>query len=201
MFYYLNGTITHMEANLAVVDCGGVGYACHTTMKTLAALKMGEKAKLFTYCNIKEDTFDVFGFVSQTELNCFKLLISISGVGPKAALSILSSSSPEDLALAVASGNEKALTIAPGIGKKLAQRILLELKDKLGKELGDLSGSADWGPVMSGGDSGGKLADITAALTVLGYAPNEINAALKGVDLENLSVEDAIKLVLKKSLK
>ena len=201
MFYYLNGTITHMEANLAVVDCGGVGYACHTTMKTLAALKMGEKAKLFTYCNIKEDAFDVFGFVSQTELNCFKLLISISGVGPKAALSILSSSSPEDLALAVASGNEKALTIAPGIGKKLAQRILLELKDKLGKELGDLSGSADWGPVMSGGDSGGKLADITAALTVLGYAPNEINAALKGVDLENLSVEDAIKLVLKKSLK
>ncbi|MBR6522746.1 MAG: Holliday junction branch migration protein RuvA [Oscillospiraceae bacterium] len=201
MFYYLNGTITHMEANLAVVDCGGVGYACHTTMKTLAALKMGEKAKLFTYCNIKEDAFDVFGFVSQTELNCFKLLISISGVGPKAALSILSSSAPEDLALAVASGNEKALTIAPGIGKKLAQRILLELKDKLGKELGDLSGSADWGPVMSGGDSGGKLADITAALTVLGYAPNEINAALKGVDLENLSVEDAIKLVLKKSLK
>ena len=201
MFYYLNGTITHMEANLAVVDCGGVGYACHTTMKTLAALKMGEKAKLFTYCNIKEDAFDVFGFVSQTELNCFKLLISISGVGPKAALSILSSSAPEDLALAVASGNEKALTIAPGIGKKLAQRILLELKDKLGKELGDLSGSADWGPVMSGGDSGGKLADITAALTVLGYAPNEINAALKGVDLEKLSVEDAIKLVLKKSLK
>ena len=127
-------------------------------------------------------------FISQTELNCFKLLISISGVGPKAALSILSSSSPEDLALAVASGNEKALTIAPGIGKKLAQRILLELKDKLGKELGDLSGSADWGPVMSGGDSGGKLADITAALTVLGYAPNEINAALKGVDLEKLSV-------------
>jgi len=201
MFYYLNGIITHMEANLAVVDCGGVGYACHTTMKTLAALKMGEKAKLFTYCNIKEDAFDVFGFISQTELNCFKLLISISGVGPKAALSILSSSSPEDLALAVASGNEKALTIAPGIGKKLAQRILLELKDKLGKELGDLSGGADWGPVVSGGDSGGKLADITAALTVLGYAPNEISAALKGVDMNSLSVEEAIKLVLKKSLK
>lgn len=201
MFYYLNGIITHMEANLAVVDCGGVGYACHTTMKTLAALKMGEKAKLFTYCNIKEDAFDIFGFISQTELNCFRLLISISGVGPKAALSILSSSAPEDLALAVASGNEKALTIAPGIGKKLAQRILLELKDKLGKELGDLSGSSDWGPVISGGDSGGKLADITAALTVLGYAPNEINAALKGVELEKLSVEDAIKLVLKKSLK
>lgn len=201
MFYYLNGTVTHMEANLAVVDCGGVGYACYTTMKTLAALKIGEKAKLFTHCNIKEDAFDIFGFASQRELSCFRLLISISGVGPKAALSILSSSSPEDLALAVASGNEKALTIAPGVGKKLAQRILLELKDKIGKELGDLSGGSDWGPVIASGDSGGKLADITAALTVLGYAPNEISAALKGVDMESLSVEEAIKLVLKKSLK
>ncbi len=201
MFYYLNGIISHMEANLAVVDCGGVGFACHTTMKTLAALKIGEKAKLFTHCNVREDAFDIFGFASQTELSCFRLLISISGVGPKAALSILSSSSPEDLALAVASGNEKALTIAPGIGKKLAQRILLELKDKLGKELGDLSGGSDWGPALSGGDSGGKLADITAALTVLGYAPAEINTALRGVDLNGLSVEEAIKLVLKKSLK
>lgn len=201
MFYYLNGTITHMEANLAVVDCGGVGFACHTTMKTLAALNMGEKAKLYTYCNVREDAFDIFGFASQTELSCFKLLISISGVGPKAALSILSSSSPEELAMAVAAGNEKALTIAPGVGKKLAQRIMLEMKDKIGKELGELSGDAGWGPALSAGDSGGKLADITAALTVLGYAPNEITAALRGVDMDSLSVEEAIKLVLKKSLK
>ncbi|MDD6188705.1 MAG: Holliday junction branch migration protein RuvA [Clostridiales bacterium] len=201
MFYYLNGTITHMEANLAVVDCGGVGFACHTTMKTLAALNIGEKAKLYTYCNVREDAFDIFGFAAQTELNCFKLLISISGVGPKAALSILSSSSPEELAMAVAAGNEKALTIAPGIGKKLAQRIMLELKDKIGMELGDLSGDAGWGPALSGGDSGGKLGDITAALTVLGYAPNEITAALRGVDMDKLTVEEAIKLILKKSLK
>jgi len=200
VFYYLNGTITHMDSYLAVVDCGGVGFACHTTMKTLASLKMGEKAKLFTYCNVREDAFDIFGFYSQTELNCFKLLVGISGVGPKAALSILSSASPEELAMAVAAGNEKALTIAPGIGKKLAQRIMLELKDKLGKELGDLAGESNWVPAAEG-QSGSKLADITAALTVLGYTPGEITAALRGVDMEKLAVEEAIKLVLKKSLK
>ena len=200
MFYYLNGVITYMDSYLAVVDCGGVGFACNTTMKTLAALKIGEKAKLFTHCNVREDAFDIFGFATKTELDCFRLLIGISGVGPKAALSILSSSSPEELALAIAGGNEKALTIAPGIGKKLAQRIMLELKDKIGRELGELSQDAAW---LQGGSevSGGKLADITAALAVLGYAPGEISSALRGVELESLSVEDAIKLVLKKSLK
>lgn len=200
MFYYLEGIITYMEANLAVVDCGGVGFACHTTMKTLAALTPGGKTKLFTHCNIREDAFDIFGFASQQELNCFKLLIGISGVGPKAALSILSSSSPEDLAIAVAAGNEKALTIAPGIGRKLAQRILLELKDKLGKEFGELSDDSGWNAMVSRGDSE-KLADISAALTVLGYAPNEIANALKSVNMDSMSVEEAIKLVLKKSLK
>ena len=200
MFYYLDGVITHMDSYLAVVDCGGVGFACNTTMKTLAVLKIGEKAKLFTHCNVREDAFDIFGFATKTELDCFRLLIGISGVGPKAALSILSSSSPEELALAIAGGNEKALTIAPGIGKKLAQRIMLELKDRIGKELGELSQDASW---VQGGSaaSGGKLEDITAALVVLGYAPGEISSALRGVELESLSVEDAIKLVLKKSLK
>lgn len=201
MFYYLNGTVTHMDSYLAVIDCGGVGFACHTTMKTLAALNIGEKAKLYTYCNVREDAFDIFGFAAETELSFFKLLISISGVGPKAALSILSSSSPEELAMAVAGGNEKALTIAPGIGKKLAQRIMLELKDKIGKELGELSGDTAAFLQSADGEGGGKLKDITAALTVLGYAPGEIAGALRGVDTESLSVEDAIKLVLKKSLK
>ncbi len=200
MFYYLNGTVAHLETYLAVIDCGGVGFACHCTMKTQAALRIGEKAKLFTHCAVREDAFDIYGFATEAELRCFRLLIDISGVGPKAALSILSSSSPEELALAIASGNEKALTIAPGVGKKLAQRILLELKDKLGKELGDTPGVqgsfAAPGPV-----SGGKLADVTAALTVLGYAPGEINMALRGVDLEALSVEEAIRVVLQKSLK
>ena len=200
MFYYLNGTVAHLDTYLAVIDCGGVGFACHCTMKTQAVLRIGEKAKLFTHCAVREDAFDIYGFATEAELRCFRLLIDISGVGPKAALSILSSSSPEELALAIASGNEKALTIAPGVGKKLAQRILLELKDKLGKELGDLSGAAGV-PLSPGPVSGGKLADVTAALTVLGYAPNEISTALRGVDLEALSVEEAIKVVLRGSLK
>ncbi len=118
MFYYLNGTVAHLETYLAVIDCGGVGFACHCTMKTQAALRIGEKAKLFTHCAVREDAFDIYGFATEAELRCFRLLIDISGVGPKAALSILSSSSPEELALAIASGNEKALTIAPGVGKK-----------------------------------------------------------------------------------
>ena len=139
MFYYLNGTVAALENCLAVIDCGGVGFSCNTSMRSLSALEIGQKAKLFTVCVIREDAFDIYGFTTQAELNSFKMLTGISGVGPKAAISILSSSSPEDLALAVANGNEKALTIAPGIGKKLAQRILLELKDKVSADMRSLT--------------------------------------------------------------
>ena len=132
MFYYLNGTITLLDANLAVVDCGGVGYACHTTNYTLARLQLGKPAKLFTYCNIKEDAFDIFGFSTREELNCFERLLGVTGVGPKAALAILSVVSPEQLTLAVMTQDDKTITMAQGVGKKLAQRIILELKDKLG---------------------------------------------------------------------
>ena len=132
MFYYLNGTITLLDANLAVVDCGGVGYACHTTNYTLARLQLGKPAKLFTYCNIKEDAFDIFGFSTREELNCFERLLGVTGVGPKAALAILSVVSPEQLTLAVMTQDDKTITMAQGVGKKLAQHIILELKDKLG---------------------------------------------------------------------
>lgn len=202
MFYYLSGRVALIKPYLAVIDCGGVGYACHTTMRTLAALSKGEDAKLFTHCNIREDAFDIYGFSSEAELDCFKLLIGISGVGPKAALSILSSSSPEELAVAVISGNEKALTIAPGIGKKLAQRIMLELKDKLGNELGELAKggfTVPAGGTISGGSQ--KAADVSAALTVLGYSVGEINAAMRSIDTEKLTTEEIIKEILKKSLK
>lgn len=107
MFYYLNGTITLLDANLAVVDCGGVGYACHTTNYTLARLQLGKSAKLFTYCNIKEDAFDIFGFSTREELNCFERLLGVTGVGPKAALAILSVVSPEQLTLAVMTQDDK----------------------------------------------------------------------------------------------
>ena len=131
MFYYLNGTLALVDANLAVIDCGGVGYACHTTNYTLTKLQLGKPAKLFTYCGIKEDAFDIYGFSTREELNCFRQLISVSGVGPKAALAILSVVSPEQFTLAVMTQDVKTLTMAAGVGKKLAQRFS---KRKMGEE-------------------------------------------------------------------
>ena len=127
MFYYLSGEIALLKENLAVVDCGGVGYACHTSGYTLSKLRVGQSARLYTHCTIREDAFDIYGFFSQEELGCFERLIAVTGVGPKAALSILSAVSPERLTFAVMTGDEKLLTAAQGVGKKLAQRILLEL--------------------------------------------------------------------------
>ena len=200
MFYYVNGTVAHLAPYLAVIDCGGVGYACRTTNNTLARLKKGETAKLYTYLNVREDAMELYGFYSENELNCFQLLIGVSGVGPKAALSILSSSTPETLAMSIITGDEKALTVAPGIGKKIAQRVILELKDKLAK-----------GQIAPGGESYGgtgvavipenKSSEAAAALAVLGYSTAEIGAALKGIDLEALSLEEIIKQALKKMVK
>ena len=185
MFYYLNGTITLLDANLAVVDCGGVGYACHTTNYTLSKLQVGKQAKLFTFCNIKEDAFDIYGFSTREELNCFEKLLGVGGVGPKAALAILSVVTPDQFTLAVMTQDDKTLTMAQGVGKKLAQRILLELKDKLAPSQLELSGvQMDASPVH-----GSKSAEASAALASLGYSQQEIAIALKGVDVNALSVE------------
>lgn len=194
LFYYLNGTIAAMEGNLAVVDCGGVGYACYTTGYTQSQLRVGQPQKLYTYCSIREDAFDIFGFATKEERSCFERLLSVSGVGPKAALAILSSTTPDRFTLAVVTGDEKALTAAPGIGKKLAQRIILELKDKIAGEQVRLDAS---GPVPGVAVDGGKLAEATAALTVLGYSQAEIGAALRGVDTEKLSVEEIVRQCLR----
>lgn len=199
MFYYVNGTVTELEAGLAVIDCGGVGYACATTNYTLSQLKKGERAKLYTYLNVREDAMELFGFASQSELRSFKLLIGVSGVGPKAALSILSATTPQQLAMAVVMGDEKALTAAQGVGKKIAQRIILELKDKLAKEQGSFdasSGAAAVLPVQSN-----KAGEAAAALAVLGYGSQEISAALKGIDMEALPLEEIIRQSLKKMVK
>lgn len=199
MFYYVNGTVTELEAGLAVIDCGGVGYACATTNYTLSQLKKGERAKLYTYLNVREDAMELFGFASQSELRSFKLLIGVSGVGPKAALSILSSTTPQQLAMAVVMGDEKALTAAPGIGKKIAQRIILELKDKLAKEQGSFDAGSG-GPVrMPTQDN--KAGEAAAALAVLGYGSQEIAAALKGIDMASLPLEEIIRQSLKKMVK
>ena len=124
MFYYFNGEVTLLESNLAVIDCGGVGYACRTSSYTLSRLHVGERARLYTYCSIREDAFDIYGFSTREELRNFELLLGVTGVGAKAALAILSSTTPDRFALAIFSQDEKALMAAPGVGKKLAQRIL-----------------------------------------------------------------------------
>lgn len=201
MFYYLSGPVAHIEPHLAVIDCGGVGYACRTTNYTLSNIKQGEKAKLFTHLNVREDAMELYGFATSEELNLFRQLISVTGVGPKAAISILSASTPANLALSIITGDEKALTCAPGVGKKIAQRVILELKDKLAK--GQSAGIA--GESYSG--SGvtiipeNKLSEASAALAVLGYSQSEINLALKGVDLDSLTLEQIIKAALKKMMK
>ncbi len=198
MFYYLSGTVAHVGPYLAVIDCGGVGYACHTTTYTLSGLKKGEKGKLFTYLNVREDAMELYGFATQEELNLFEQLISVSGVGPKAALSILSASTPANLALSIITGDEKALTCAQGIGKKIAQRVILELKDKLSKgQTASMGGAAEAVTVIPAN----KLSEASAALAVLGYSQGEINIALKGIDMDNQPLEQIIRQALKKMVK
>ena len=201
MFYYLNGTVAHTESNLAVIDCGGVGYACRTTNYTLSVLKKGEKAKLFTLLNVREDAMELYGFASTEERNLFQQLISVSGVGPKAALAILSANTPANLALAIITGDEKALTCAQGIGKKIAQRVILELKDKLAKGQSTFSAAESYGGTGVTVIPENKLSEATAALAVLGYSQAEINMALKGIDMDGSTLEDIIKQVLKKMMK
>jgi len=200
MFYYVQGTVAHTAPYLAVIDCGGVGYACRTTNRTLGTLALGKPAKLYTYLHVREDVFELYGFAKENELNCFQMLLGVSGVGPKAALAILSSNSPEELAMAIVSENTKALTCAPGIGKKIAQRIILELKDKLAKgQLGSGAGESFAGGITVIPEN--KVSEATAALAVLGYGQSEIAVALKGIDLEGLKLEEIIKQALKKMVK
>lgn len=195
MFYYLEGTVTLMEPGLAVIDCGGVGYACSTTTYTLAGLKLNARARLYTYCSIREDAFDIYGFSTKDERDCFLRLLAVSGVGPKAALSILSILSPDQFRLAVITQDEKSLTRAAGVGKKVAQRILLELKEKLGAaELPDASGGGAGIAVAHGS----AVAEATAALASLGYSQAEIGAALKTVaNAETLSAEQLVRQALR----
>ena len=199
MFYYVNGTVAETGPNLAVIDCGGVGYACATTNYTLSQLKKGERAKLYTHLHVREDIFELYGFSSQAELNSFRMLIGVSGVGPKAALSVLSATTPQNLALSIVTGDEKALTAAPGIGKKIAQRIILELKDKLIKEQGGFEAGSGAAAAMPAQNN--KAGEATAALAVLGYGSQEIAAALKGIDMDALPLEEIIRQSLKKMVK
>lgn len=201
MYYYVKGTVAHIAPYLAVIDCGGVGYACRTTSNTLSYLKKGEPGKLFTHLNVREDVMELYGFATENELNCFQMLIGVSGVGPKAALSILSSTTPEGLAMSIITGDEKSLTVAPGIGKKIAQRVILELKDKLAKgQLGTTAGESYGGTGVTIIPQN-KASEASAALAVLGYSQAEVAVALKGIDVEGLALEEIVKQALKKMVK
>lgn len=197
MFYHIEGLVAEIDFNLAVIDCSGVGYGLFVTSNTLASLKTGAKAKLYVSEAIGENNFDLYGFITKSEKRCFEMLTSVSGIGPKAALSILSYNSPESLALAIMNGDEKALTVAPGIGKKIAQRVILELKDKISKELG--TQEINLPVVVSNAvPTGDKiLNDALAALAVLGFSSAEIAPVLKTIDVSGMTAEQIIKTVLK----
>ena len=192
MIYSVRGTVIHMEAGCAVIECGGVGYKCQTTINTLKKIKLNSEAMLYTYMNVRDDAVELFGFSSTSELSTFKMLISVSGVGPKAGLAILSELTPEQVAVAVASGDSKTITRAQGVGNKLAQRVILELKDKLkgvAASQEEFSVSESSSPVFAGGN----ITNAVAALAVLGYSSAEVMPILSRLDgsktVEQLIVE------------
>lgn len=201
MFYHIAGSVSEMEPTLAVIDCGGIGFALNVTANTLAGLKLGEKARLYVSESIGENNYDLYGFLDKNERRFFELLISVSGIGPKAAMSILSHSTPEGLALAIISGNEKALTVAPGIGKKIAQRVILELKDKVSKEMNGAAPEMPSFAAASSGNAAPAVNDALAGLTVLGYSSAEIAPVLKKIDTQGMTAEQIIKTVLKQMVK
>ena len=192
MLYRLRGSLIHTEPSFAVIECAGVGYKCYTTMNTQRSLPaIGKEAVLYTHMNVREDAVDLFGFSSLAELNCFKLLTSVSGVGPKVGLAILSVLSPEQVAVAVAAGDFKTLTMAQGVGNKLAQRVILELKDKLKALGGGEEVTAAAGVV----NAAGNAAEAMNALTVLGYTPSDVAPVVAKFD-SSLPVEELFRITL-----
>lgn len=206
MFYYISGEVAYTTPNLAVIDVNGVGYKLTISENTFSSLPRSVnsekvKAKLYTYMSVREDGVELFGFISEAELSSFKMLLSVSGVGPKAAISILSLLTPEKFALAVCTEDKKTISKASGIGPKTAARIILELKDKLLKQ-GNIDTTLKSGIEMQNAPmpSSGKLSEAQDALMVLGYSRSEAMNALKSVDT-SLDLESMIKLALKQLMK
>ena len=207
MFYYISGKLAHLDPSFAVVDAGGVGYkltisgTTHADMPPHLTVTPPPTVKLYTYMSVREDGVELFGFSKEEELSSFKLLITVSGVGPKAAISILSQLTPQKLAIAICTDDKKAISKANGIGPKTAARIVLELKDKLQKETvieGDSLLSVDDSVNLS---TSSKRKDAEDALSVLGYSRSEAAAALRTIDTENLELDEIIRLALKKLMR
>ena len=195
MFYSVRGKLIYMDATTAVVECGGVGYNCQTTMYTLKTLRLGDEVTLYTHLNVREDAMELFGFSTKTELDTFKTLIGVSGVGPKAGLAILSVLSPEQVAMAIATDDVKTITRAQGVGKKIAQRIVLELKDKLAKSLATDDGMSQVTDAAVNASTG-NIPKAIEALGVLGYAPSDVSPILATLD-SALPVEQLIAQTLR----
>lgn len=200
MIYNLCGTLTVSDVNFIVIECGGVGFKCFTTLNTVQEIgKTGDKVNVFTYLSVREDAMDLYGFASRAELDAFKLLITVSGIGPKAAVSILSELSPDRLAVSIASGDAKAIMKAQGVGKKTAERVVLDLKDKMGSIAVSSSVSQavnDAAAVSSGGD----CAEAVEALVALGYSQSDAAVVVGAMD-KSLSVDDMIRQGLKQLAK
>ena len=194
MFYSLTGKLDFSDSSVAVVNCGGVGFKCFVTKTTLSQLpRLGETVTLFTHLNVREDALDLFGFYEKSELEFFKLLTGISGVGPKAALAILSELSSERLAVCIMSGDYKAITKAQGVGAKIAQRVVMELKDKLGgSSFADVEGVEAAGAASASNNS----SDAVSALVSLGYQRSDASLAVGRLD-NSLDTEELIKQALK----
>lgn len=195
MIYSLNGEVTYIGQNLIVVECGGVGYACHSTASAVSRAVMGEKLKLYTYLNIRQDAVDLFGFADEAELNCFKMLISVSGVGCKYAIAVLSVLNPQEFALAVVNDDYKRIANAQGVGKKTAQKIVFELKDKISKD--NSFENTGIPQIDLGAAASNAVSEALTALMVLGFTNAQAQKALEGLPSE-LSVQELVKEGLKR---
>ena len=207
MFYYISGKLAHLEYGTAVIDAGGVGYRLTISGTTYDAMPANRSTqepptvRLYSHMAVREDGVELFGFATQTELSTFKLLLSVSGVGPKAALSILTLLTPEKFALAVCTDDKKTISKANGIGPKTAARVILELKDKLMKENPTLGASSPLPELNQSTGGRGKLNEAVDALLVLGYSRNEALTAIKDIEIDKIELEEIIRLALKKLMK
>ncbi len=199
MIYSLKGFVSHIEPNVAIIECNNIGFRCNISDNTFVNLKMNQECFLFIHMNVKDDGVTLFGFSTTEELKCFKILINISGVGPKAAISILSKFTPQTLAGVVYNNDYQSMTQCQGIGEKTAKRVILELKDKL-KMFNTISDDVNFnGDVCENGDCGDNklvLQEATEALKSLGYLESDILKVIKKYDC-CLTVEEVIKKALK----